>query len=55
MLKQKTNKITDLDVVWLCGPDVITSVYHDNKNQFDDLLLLNKNNLNHQSFGGWRS
>tara|TARA_B100000287_G_scaffold23007_1_gene22530 strand:+ start:211 stop:882 length:672 start_codon:yes stop_codon:yes gene_type:complete len=53
-LKDSPKNISEKDVVWLCGPDVITSVYHDFKHLFPDLILLEKNNLNHQSFGGWR-
>ena len=54
ILNEPEKKITELDVVWVCGPDVITSIYHDYKNKFDDLLLLDKNYLKHQSFGSWR-
>jgi len=52
--KESSKKISETDVVWLCGPDVITSVYHDFKHLYSNLILLEKNNLNHQSFGGWR-
>lgn len=54
IFREKQTDISELDVVWLCGPDVITSVYHEQKNKHADLLLLNKKNLDHQSFGGWR-
>ena len=52
--KESSKNISETDVVWLCGPDVITSVYHDYKHLYTNLILLEKNNLNHQSFGGWR-
>ena len=55
ILNETQGEITDLDVVWICGPDVVTSIYHDFKDQYKDILLLEKNNLKHQSFGGWRS
>ena len=54
ILNEPEKNISELDVVWVCGPDVITSIYHDYKNKFNDLLLLDKNYLKHQSFGGWR-
>ena len=54
ILKEGHSEINELDVVWLCGPDVITSVYHKHKTKHKDLLLLDKKNLDHQSFGGWR-
>ena len=53
--KESSKYISETDVVWLCGPDVITSVYHDFKHLYSNLILLEKNILNHQSFGGWRS
>ena len=53
-IKVPPKNISETDVVWLCGPDVITSVYHDFKHLYDNLVLLEKNNLKHQSFGGWR-
>lgn len=53
-LKESPKDISEIDVVWLCGPDVITSIYHDYKHLYSDIILLEKNNLNHQSTGGWR-
>ena len=53
-IKNSPEDISETDVVWLCGPDVITSIYHDFKHLYTNLILLEKNNLNHQSFGGWR-
>lgn len=47
-------KLQNSDVIWVCGPDVLTSMYHDFKHQFDDILLLDKSYLKHQCFGGWR-
>ena len=47
-------EISEIDIVWLCGPDVITSVYHDNNQNFSDIILLEKDYIKHQSFSGWR-
>ena len=55
ILNEAQGDVTDLDIVWICGPDVVTSVYHDFKDSYKDILLLDKDNLKHQSFGGWRS
>ena len=54
ILRENPENITDLDIVWIYGPDVITIVYHNSKHKYNDLLLLKKNNLKHQSFEGWR-
>lgn len=55
IFKENQEQITDLDVVWLCGPDVITSVYHDFNDLHNDIILLEKKYLKHESYGGWRS
>ena len=53
-LRESPNEISELDVVWLCGPDVITSIYHDYKHLYSDLLLLEKSNLKHMTYSSWR-
>ena len=52
---KKDSQLLRSDVVWVCGPDCLTNIYHDFKHEFDDILLLNKKYLKHQCFGGWRS
>ena len=54
IFKEKLKEISEIDIVWLCGPDVVTSVYHDNKQNFSDIILLEKDYIKHQSFSGWR-
>ena len=53
-LEESPKDISEIDIVWLCGPDVITSVYHDYKDLHPNLTLLEKNYLNHKSYGSWR-
>ena len=47
-----SSKITKLDILWVCGPDVITSMYHLQKSR--DVELLDKSYLNHFRCGSWR-
>ena len=45
------SKITNEDILWCCGPDVITSMYHLQK---PTAVLLDKSYLNHLCHGTWR-
>lgn len=50
--------VSELDVVWVCGPDVITTVYHRRARTMglspEDVVLLDKSAANHLTFGSWR-
>ena len=54
MLNEGNNKLQDTDVLWIAGPDVITSVYHTHKNKYSDILLLDKSYATNIGFGSWR-
>ena len=49
--ENKNTKLEQGDILWVCGPDVITNIYHDNKK--DDIILLEKNVLINKNFGSW--
>ena len=55
MLNEGNNKLQDTDVLWIAGPDVITSVYHTHKNKYTDILLLDKSYATNIGFGSWRN
>jgi hypothetical protein len=40
------------DILWVCGPDVITTVYHETLHK--DIALLDSTYLNHLMMGSWR-
>jgi len=44
--------ITHSDILWVCGPDVITTVYHETLHK--DIALLDTTYLNHLIMGSWR-
>jgi mannosyltransferase OCH1-like enzyme len=46
------SKITHADVLWVCGPDVITSIYHSQNPP--DVELLDESYLKHHRCGSWR-
>lgn len=43
-----------LDILWVCGPDVITSVFHLSGHRYPDLVLLDTSYLSHLCHGSWR-
>ena len=53
-LRQECNKMDALDVLWCCGPDVITTVFHRRKHDFKDVLLCDESFLDHRCYGSWR-
>jgi mannosyltransferase OCH1-like enzyme len=42
------------DILWVCGPDVITTIYHKSKNKYNDIYLYDTSFLNHKCDGSWR-
>jgi mannosyltransferase OCH1-like enzyme len=42
------------DVLWVCGPDVITTIYHRSKHKYNDIFLYDTTYLNHKCNGSWR-
>lgn len=49
------SEVSQLDVLWVCGPDVITSVYHATKQEFSrNVSLLDNGFLEHRCYGAWR-
>jgi mannosyltransferase OCH1-like enzyme len=42
------------DILWVCGPDVITTVYHRSKHNYTDIFLYDQTYLAHMNAGSWR-
>lgn len=42
------------DILWSCGPDVITTIYHKSKQKYNDIRLHDNTYLNHKCYGSWR-
>jgi len=47
-------ELDHFDILWVCGPDVITSVYHNSKTKYNDIFLYDNAFLNHKCYGSWR-
>jgi|TARA_R110001583_G_scaffold32597_3_gene110960 hypothetical protein len=54
IISKNNKELTEEDILWCCGPDVITSVYHDSHKKYDDILLLDSTYINHFAYGSWR-
>lgn len=50
----KEGKIKDEDVLWCCGPDVITTVYHREKNNFESIYLYDMSYVTHKDYHSWK-
>lgn len=54
LIESGPSKLQQLDILWVCGPDVITTVYHRSKSHYPDLILLDMSYLSHLCHGSWR-
>ena len=54
LLSEDKKKYTNEDILWVCGPDVITTIYHKNKNKYNNILLLDTSYLQNLNYGSWR-
>lgn len=54
-LLQHENSLSQQDILWVCGPDVITTVYHNNKDKDKyNITLYDTEFLDHKCYGSWR-
>ena len=54
ILNEKLDDYTHQDILWTCGPDVVTTVYHKNKNKYPDLKLLDISYLHNLNYASWQ-
>jgi len=54
LIVEKNTNLSQSDILWICGPDVITTVYHRSKNNYTDIFLYDNTFLEHKSHGSWR-
>lgn len=52
LLELKLDTWNHGDILWVCGPDVITCMYHKHKNK--TIKLFNNSYIKHFAFGSWR-
>jgi mannosyltransferase OCH1-like enzyme len=53
LLSEKNTKLSQYDVLWVCGPDVITTIYHRSKHKYD-IMLYDTSYLQHKQYSSWR-
>jgi mannosyltransferase OCH1-like enzyme len=53
IIENKTT-LTHEDILWVCGPDVITTIYHKSKHFYSDIFLYDQSFLLHKCNGSWR-
>lgn len=51
---EKKTIFTNEDILWVCGPDVITTIYHKSKHNYNDIYLYNNLAVSHTNKGSWR-
>ena len=54
IIKENNNKLSYYDILWCCGPDVITTIYHSTKNKYKDIYLCDMSFLIHKNYGSWK-
>ena len=54
LVVENNQDFSNKDILWVCGPDVITTIYHQSKHKYNDIYLYDKSFLNHKNFGSWR-
>jgi hypothetical protein len=53
-LVENNQNVNSQDILWVCGPDVITTVYHRSKHNYTDVFLYDQTYLQHKCYGSWR-
>jgi mannosyltransferase OCH1-like enzyme len=51
---EKVSNLGNDDILWVCGPDVITTIYHRSKYNYNDIFLYDTGLLQHRCHGSWR-
>jgi mannosyltransferase OCH1-like enzyme len=53
ILAEKNKILTHQDILWTCGPDVITTIYHKSKHNYNSCLY-DTSYLHHKQYASWR-
>ena len=54
LIKEKKTIFNRQDILWCCGPDVITTIYHLTKHKYNDIHLHDKSFLDHRCYNSWK-
>jgi mannosyltransferase OCH1-like enzyme len=54
LIQENNTSLTQQDILWVCGPDVITTVYHRSRHNYNDIFLYDNTYLDHKCYSSWR-
>lgn len=52
LFTENNESLTNSDILWVCGPDVITTVYH--RERWENVTLFDQSFLTHKCYSSWR-
>tara|TARA_Y100000748_G_C15500688_1_gene489935 strand:+ start:999 stop:1634 length:636 start_codon:yes stop_codon:yes gene_type:complete len=53
LIIEKNTNLSQTDILWTCGPDVITTIYHKSKSNYN-ILLFDSSIVKHYCYSSWR-
>lgn len=53
LIIEKKEKLSQIDILWTCGPDVITTIYHKSRSNYN-ILLFDSSIIKHYCYSSWR-
>jgi mannosyltransferase OCH1-like enzyme len=54
LILENKQELNHADVLWVCGPDVVTTIFHKSKHKYDDITLHDDTFLRHECNSSWR-
>lgn len=53
LIVEKIVRFGTAEILYVCGPDVITTVYHRSRDKYDDVFLYDTTYLHHKYYSSW--
>ncbi len=54
LFQSNLEKWEETDILWVCGPDVVTTMYHEHQDDDSSIRLIDRGYLQHLGYGSWR-
>ncbi len=55
LMNLNLEKWEETDILWVCGPDVVTTMYHEHQSDDSSIRLVERGYLRHLGYGSWRN
>jgi hypothetical protein len=55
LMKLNIQRWEQTDILWVCGPDVVTTMYHEHQNDDSSIRLMGQKYIYHHAYGTWRN